>query len=115
MIKIYHNNQCSKSRQCLTLLHNNTEQVQVIDYLNNPPTEAEIEELLQLLDIAPLDLIRKNEPIWKEFSGKKMSDKELVKLLATYPKLIERPIVIMDNKAIIARPPELIFQWLSMK
>lgn len=115
MIKIYHNNQCSKSRQCLALLRNETEQIQVIDYLKNPPTEAEIEELLQLLAIAPIDLIRKNESIWKEFSDKEMSDKELIKLLATYPKLIERPIVIKENKAIIARPPELIFQWLSLK
>lgn len=112
MIKIYHNNRCSKSRACLVLLEAHFENVQIIDYLKNGVSAQEINDLLDILQISPIDLIRKNEAEWKENKDKNLSDEQLVSLMVTYPKLIERPIVIKDGKGIIARPPQKIQDWL---
>lgn len=113
MIKIYHNNRCSKSRSCLTFLKETSQEIQIIDYMNNPPSITEINEILRILNIPAIDLIRKNEVQWKENKHQNLSDDQLVELMATYPNLIERPIVIKDDKGIIARPAEKIFDWLT--
>ncbi|CAM1333461.1 arsenate reductase (glutaredoxin) [Tenacibaculum aestuariivivum] len=109
MIKIYHNNRCSKSRQGLEILKNSDKEFEIVNYLENIPTEQELIALIDLLKIAPIDLVRKNEKIWKEeFKGKELSGNQIIKAMIENPKLIERPIVINGNKAIIGRPPENI-------
>lgn len=108
-MKIYHNPRCSKSRQGLEILQNSNLQFETIKYLDTPISETELTEIIQLLGIAPIDLVRKNEAVWKEnFKGKELTDSEIMKAMVDNPKLIERPIVINNGKAVIGRPPELI-------
>jgi len=109
MIKIYHNNRCSKSRCGLELLEQSGKEFIVIKYLEDVPTKNELKDIINLLGIKPIDLIRKNEAIWKEqFKGKTLSDAQIIDAMLKNPKLIERPIVINGNKATIGRPPEKI-------
>lgn len=109
MLKIFHNARCSKSRQGLEILKESGEDFEIIDYLKNPPTVQEIKDLLQLLAIPAIDLVRKNEAIWNEnYKGKTLSEEEVVQAMHDHPKLIERPIVIKDGKAVVGRPPELV-------
>ena len=109
MIKIYHNPRCQKSREGLAILENSGKEFQIINYLDNPLSEKELSEIIKLLNISPIDLVRKNEKIWKEnFKEKKLSEEEIIKAMVENPKLIERPIVINNKKAVIGRPPENI-------
>ena len=109
MIKIYHNPRCTKSRQGLAIVENTGKDFEVVKYLDTIPSEKELKEIIQLLNIAPIDLVRKNEKIWKEnYKGKELSDKEIILSMLQNPKLIERPIVINKNKAVIGRPSENI-------
>ena len=108
-MKIYHNSRCSKSRQGLQLLKEAGASPEIIDYIKNPLTAGEIKEILAKLNIPAIDLVRKNEAIWKEkFKGKELSEDQIIKVMSDYPKLIERPIVVKDNKAVIGRPAEKI-------
>ena len=109
MIKIYHNPRCQKSREGLAILENSGKEFQIINYLDNPLSEKELSEIIKLLNISPIDLVRKNEKIWKEnFKEKKLSEEEIIKAMVENPKLIERPIVINNKKAVIGRPSENI-------
>lgn len=109
MIQIYHNPRCSKSRQGLALLENAKVTFEVIKYLDTPPSAVELTEIIKKLDIRPISLVRTNEAIWKEnFKGKELSDSEIIEAMVAYPKLIERPIVVNGNKAVIGRPLEMI-------
>ena len=113
MTTIYHNPRCSKSRQCLAILEDKKEDLQIIKYLDTTFSKQELTEVIHLLGIQPIDLVRKNEAIWKqEFKGKDITDQKLVQIMCEYPKLIERPIVIKNNKAIIGRPPEKVIDIL---
>lgn len=107
---IYHNNRCSKSRETLELVNNQGDEVEIIDYLNQAPTEEKLREILRLLNHLPAEeLVRKNEELFKEnFKGKTFSNDEWISILAQNPKLIERPIVIRGNKAVIGRPPSTV-------
>ena len=114
MITIYHNPRCSKSRACHLLLSDAKKDIEVINYLKTPFSEEKLREVIGFLGIPPLDLIRTNEAIWKEkYKGKKQSDSALIKAMLENPKLIERPIVVNGNKAIIARPPEKVLDFIS--
>jgi arsenate reductase len=109
MIKIYHNPRCRKSREGLTILENSGKEFQIIKYLEEVPSEDTLKEIISLLGISPIQLVRKTEQIWKEnYKGKELSDIEIIKAMIENPKLIERPIVIHKNKAVIGRPPENI-------
>ena len=109
MIKIYHNPRCSKSRQGVKILKNSKQKFVAILYLENILKESELKKIIDLLKISPIELVRKNEKIWKEnYKGKELSDREIIKAMIENPKLIERPIVINNNKATIGRPPENI-------
>ncbi len=111
MIKIYHNSRCSKSRCGLQILEDSGEKFEVIKYLDDVPTVDELKVIIKLLGITPLQLVRKNEAIWKEnFKDKNLSNEAIIKAMIEHPKLIERPIVINGNKAIIGRPPESILE-----
>ena len=109
MIIIYHNNRCRKSRQGLQLLETSGKDFKIIKYLENVPTKEELSAIIDKLGIPPIDLVRKNEAVWKEsYKGKDLTDDELIEAMVAHPKLIERPIVINNGKAVIARPPEKI-------
>ena len=104
MIKIYHNNRCSKSRQGVQVLEESGKEFQIVKYLEDVPSEKELTEIINLLGITPIQLVRKTEKIWKEeFKGKELSDAQIIKAMIENPKLIERPIVINNNKAVIGR------------
>ncbi|MFB0938386.1 MAG: arsenate reductase (glutaredoxin) [Urechidicola sp.] len=109
MIQILHNPRCSKSRQGLEILKISGKKYEVVKYLENTLTKKELTDLIKLLNITPTELIRKGEAIWKDnYKGKKMTDTELIEAMVSNPKLIERPIVINNNKAVIGRPIESI-------
>ncbi len=109
MTTIYHNPRCTKSRETLAILEAKNEEITIIKYLETPPTSKELSDIIKLLAIKPLELVRKNEAIWKEnYKGKDLSDKEIIQIMSENPKLIERPVVIKGNKAVIGRPPEKV-------
>ncbi|MBQ4821928.1 arsenate reductase (glutaredoxin) [Aquimarina sp. MMG016] len=113
MVKIYHNPRCSKSRQALSILEEQNQDIHIIKYLENVPTEQELSELISLLNISPIELVRKNEAIWKEkYKSKELSDQDLIKAMVENPKLIERPIIVKNKKAVIGRPPEKVITIL---
>lgn len=113
-MKIFHNPRCSKSRQTMQILTDKGITPEVIEYLKTPPTVAELTELIGMLGIKPEALIRKGEADFKEnYKGKTLSDKEWIDAMVAYPKLIERPIVIEGNKAVIGRPPELVLDLIG--
>ncbi len=113
MTKIFHNPRCSKSRQTLQLLEDKNESVEVVEYLNSPPTVSELKDIVNLLGIKPEQLLRKGEAIFKEeFKGKELSDDEWIEAMVANPKLIERPIVIKNGKAALGRPPENVLDIL---
>ena len=112
-MKIYHNPRCSKSRNTLSIIQEMGNEVEIIEYLNSPPTAKELEVILEMLNIQPIELIRKNEIIWREnYRGKQMRDDEIINAMRENQKLIERPIVIKNGKAIIGRPPEKVLNLL---
>lgn len=113
-VKIYHNPRCSKSRQTLQLLEENGIQPEVIEYLKKPPSAAELDEVLNFLNIEPRALMRTKEAEYKT-SGMNNPDLDRAELIAgmvATPKLIERPIVITNGKAAIGRPPESVLEIL---
>lgn len=113
-ISIYHNPRCGKSRQALAILNDKGVDVDVIEYLKTPPTAEELKVVLKKLDIKPLELIRKGEAIYKEqYKGKELTDDEWIAAMVADPILIERPIVIKGDKALVARPPELANDLLA--
>jgi arsenate reductase len=112
--KIYHNPKCSKSRATLELLEEQGVEVEVIKYLENPPSRAELTVLLEMLGLSAKGLMRSKEDIYKELGINEINDEDmLVGLMVANPKLIERPIVIKDGKAAIGRPIENIIELLE--
>jgi arsenate reductase len=103
---IYHNPRCSKSRQTLQLLEENNMEVEIVDYLNNPPSANTLKEILTLLDVSADQIIRKKEAAFKELNLKEATGAEMIKAIVKHPILLERPIVIANGKAAIGRPPE---------
>ena len=113
MIKIYHNNRCSKSRLGVKALENSGKEFKIIKYLETNLSVDELKAVIEKLGIPPLELVRQNETIWKSnFKGKNLSDAELIQVMVDHPKLIERPIVVYGNKAVIGRPTERILDIL---
>lgn len=109
-IRIFHNPRCSKSRQTLALIEESGVEPTVIKYLETPPTPEELRDLLAKLDMPARDLLRKGEDAYKEnnLSDPQLSDDTLIEAMVKFPKLIERPIVVKGDKAIIGRPPERV-------
>jgi len=106
--KIYHNPRCSKSRQTLQLLQDNNITPEIILYLESPPTKTELKDLLEKLGISARDLLRTSEQAYKEagLSDTALSENQLLQAMVTEPKLIQRPIVVAGDKAVLGRPPE---------
>jgi len=108
MIEIWHNPRCSKSRAAFNYLKDNDIEYKLKEYLKEPPTVEELKDILKKLNLKPSQLVRKKEAIFKELNLKESSEEELIEAMVKNPKLIERPIVINGNKAVVARPLELI-------
>lgn len=107
MIQIYHNSRCGKSRECLVFLENSGQKYEIIKYLEDVPSFSALKEIIKKLGIKPIELVRKKEKIWIEnFKDKSLTDDEIISAMISNPILIERPIVINGNKAVIARPLE---------
>lgn len=114
MITIYHNPRCTKSRQGLAVVEASGQERKVIKYLKEALTFSQLEELITTLDIAPIELVRKNEAIWKQnYKGKDLTDQEIIEAMVENPKLIERPIVIVGKNGVIGRPIERITALLE--
>lgn len=109
MIKIYHNSRCKKSREGLDIIEKSGKKFEVVKYLEDIPSKEELRSILSCLGISAENLVRKNEVVWKEnYRSKILSEEEILDAMLLHPKLIERPIVVNGNKAVIGRPPESI-------
>lgn len=112
-ITVYHNSRCSKSRCALEFLQEKSLDFEVIEYLKDVPTKNQLKALIAQLGIKPQELIRASEEKFKtHFKGKILSDNEWIDAMVKFPKLIERPIVVKNGKAVIARPTERINELL---
>mgnify|MGYP006271752937 CR=1 FL=1 len=111
---IWHNPKCSKSREALKLLEESGQQCCTVKYLETSPTKEDIKNLLKMLGISARELMRTKEDIYKELGLANVEEEELlVEAMATHPKLIERPIIIKDNKAVIGRPIEKVIEFIQ--
>jgi arsenate reductase len=110
MITLYHNPRCSKSRDALALLREQGHEPELVLYLETPPTAKELKALLAQLGVSARELLRKGEDAYKELNlaNEKLSEAALIKAMVENPKLIERPIAILGDKAVIGRPPEKV-------
>ncbi|WP_166839747.1 arsenate reductase (glutaredoxin) [Rheinheimera pleomorphica] len=106
MLTIYHNPRCSKSREALQLLQQQQQPLQVVEYLKNPPTAAELEQLLVKLGITARQLLRSKEAEYQQLglADTSLSEQQLIAAMVAQPKLIERPIVVNGERAVIGRP-----------
>ncbi|MFO7592778.1 MAG: arsenate reductase (glutaredoxin) [Pseudomonadota bacterium] len=107
---LFHNPRCSKSRQTLQLLGEHNIDPEVVEYLKTPPSREQLTEILDMLGLEPRQLMRSKEPEFKELGldNENLSREQLIEAMIATPKLIERPIVIHDGKAVIGRPPEKV-------
>lgn len=106
---IYHNPRCSKSRNTLAILQENSVETEEVRYLDTPPNKEKLAELCSILKVKPLEIIRTGEDLFKELGLSKKDEKtddEWLEIMAANPKLIERPIVVIGDKAVMGRPPE---------
>ena len=114
IMKIYHNPRCRKSREALNLLEERNLEFETIEYLKTPPSKEELTAILAKLGISAFDLIRKGEAEYKEhFKGKELSEDDWVDAMVQYPRLIERPIVVKGDKAVVGRPLEQLEHLLN--
>lgn len=113
-VVIYHNPRCTKSRETLKLLQSRGIEPTVIEYLKTPPSQAELKNLLRMLNMEPRDLMRKQEPEYREanLDDPGLTHETLLRAMIQRPKLIERPIVVAGGKAAIGRPPENVLKIL---
>jgi arsenate reductase len=112
---IYHNPRCSKSRATLALLETQTSDIEIIKYLDNPPSEQQIKTIVKKLGGSLNSLLRKSEAEYQEqgFAAKNITEDEIIKLLHQHPKVMERPVVVYQNQAIIGRPPENVLRLFN--
>jgi arsenate reductase (glutaredoxin) len=112
--KIYHNPRCSKSRQTLEILRSKGLEPEIIEYLKFPPNVQELEEVLKMLRMTPQEIIRTMEDVFQQLglADKNLSRREWIEVLIKNPVLIERPIVVYKNKAVLCRPPEKVLEVL---
>jgi|TARA_B110000495_G_C22460019_1_gene286382 arsenate reductase len=110
---IYHNPRCSKSRQALALLRENGVEPEVIEYLKTPPTKSALRDLLRKLDLSAHDILRAKEDEYKKLGlSPDTAENKILTAIAANPILLERPIIIKGNRALIGRPPENVLELL---
>lgn len=114
MVRIYHNNRCSKSRATLALLEQHGGEVEVIDYLATPPSASELAGLLKQLGMTARELLREGEAEYQVLglADPSLDDAALIAAMVAHPKLIERPIVVANGRAALGRPPEAVLAIL---
>ena len=112
-IRIYYNPRCSKCRETAALVSERGYATELVEYLVTPPCKEELRSLLAKLGMKPLELIRRGEELFKQnYAGRTLSDEEWLDALAAHPVLIERPIVVRDDRAVVARPVEKVLALL---
>ena len=112
-MKIYHNPRCRKSRETLQILQDKNVDLEIVEYLKDVPSANDLKKLLQKLNMSAEQILRKGEAIFKEnYKGKSFSEEEWIQIMIENPKLIERPIVVRGNKAVIGRPPNNVEELL---
>ena len=113
-MKILHNPRCSKSRKTLALIEQAGGEPEVVLYLENPPTADELDEILEKLGLEPAGLMREGEEVYRDLGlgGRELSRQEAIDLMVAHPKLIQRPIVIAGERAVLGRPPENVNELL---
>ncbi|MDH3199401.1 MAG: arsenate reductase (glutaredoxin) [Myxococcales bacterium] len=113
-VTIWHNPQCSKSRQTLQLVRDHHVEPEVIEYLKTSPSIEELEDVLQKLGMEPRELMRKKEARYEELSldDPSLTRKDLIRAMVDNPVLIERPVVLRGNRAVLGRPPENVLELL---
>ena len=111
-LTIYHNPSCSKSRETLAILQDNNRQPKIIEYLQQPPSKEELTSIVKLLGISPRQLLRTGEPEYREaeLDNESTTDEQIIAAICKYPPLLQRPIVVQGNKAIIGRPPTRVLE-----
>ena len=114
VVTIYHNPRCSKSRQTLKLLQDKGIEPRIVEYLRTPPDKETLRHLVTMLGISPRELLRRKEAPYKELglADPQKSDEEIIAAMVEHPVLIERPIVVKDERAALGRPPEQVLEIL---
>jgi len=113
-LRLYHNARCSKSRAACSLLAERNIEPVIVNYLETPPTRKELQELASKLGMAPSELVRRGEPIYIElYAGRELSEEAWLEALVAHPILLERPILVCGEKAVIGRPPERVLELLQ--
>lgn len=114
-LAIYHNPRCSKSRETLQILEDRQIDLEIIDYLEDPPTPEELKRIVEMLGVTARDLLRTTEPVYKdaELDDDSLSDEEIIEAICEYPALLQRPIVVAGDKAVIGRPPSKVLEIIA--
>jgi arsenate reductase (glutaredoxin) len=113
-LTIYHNPACTKSRETLALIRSRGHEPRVVEYLKTPPSAAELSAIVHKLGIKPLELVRRNEQVFKDkYAGKTLADQQWIEAMVANPILIQRPIVVRGDAAAIGRPPEDVERLLQ--
>ena len=114
-VLIYHNPRWGKSRESVKILNNSDQEYEIIDYINTPPSPQQFKSLAKKMGLSAKDFIRSNEVIFKELNLKSCLDNDaiLFKYMSEHPRLIERPIVVKGDKAVLGRPPEKVYDFLN--
>jgi len=113
IIRIYYNPRCSKCRETAALVSDRGYNTELVEYLISPPCKEELRKLLHKLGMKPLQLVRKGEEVFKQnYAGLTLNDEEWLDALVAHPVLLERPIVVRGDKAVLARPPERVLALL---
>ena len=112
---IYHNPGCSKSRETLQILLDNSMDPKIVEYLREPPNRQELEAIIEMLDVSARDLLRTTEQIYQDASldNEALTDAEIVAVICQNPILLQRPIVVSGNRAVIGRPPENVLKLIA--
>lgn len=112
---IYHNPRCSKSRETLQILEDNNLTAEIVEYLENPPTAAELRDIIAKLGIGARELLRTTEPVYRDadLDDDSLSEDEIIEAICEYPALLQRPIVVAGDRAIIGRPPARVLELLA--
>lgn len=111
-VTIYHNPRCSKSRQTLALIEDKGVAPTIVEYLDTPPSEGTLKDLVGLLGVRPAEIVRKKEAKEEGLDVTSMSDAAVIKAMASTPRIIERPIVVSGKRAVMGRPPENVLDIL---
>ncbi len=115
-VTIYHNPRCSKSRQALALIREQGIEPEIVEYLKTPPDAAELARLLDMLCMQPEELMRRGESEYSEhFKGRELSREQAIERMVRYPKVIERPVVVCGDRAVLGRPPENVLSLFQAR